>query len=143
MEKTKGFTLVELMVVVAIVAILAAIVVPSYSNYVTRGKVPDATSALAAKRVQMEQFFQDNRTYAGAPACDTDATTSQYFTFSCAAPADAVSYTLQAVGRNSMAGFTYTINQDNARTTTIAAPAPSGWIASSTSCWITKQGGTC
>ena len=72
MNKQSGFTLIELMIVVAIVGILATIAYPSYTDYVIRGRIPDATSGLAAKRVQMEQFFQDNRTYVGAPACAAD-----------------------------------------------------------------------
>ena len=84
MNKQSGFTLIELMIVVAIVGILATIAYPSYSDYVIRGRIPEATSALAAKRVQLEQFFQDNRTYVGAPACAADdATTSRFFNFSC------------------------------------------------------------
>ncbi len=143
MRFQKGFTLIEILTVVAIIGILTVIVVPSYQNYIYRGKVPDALSNLAARRVQMEQYYQDNRTYAGAPACDTDNSTSQYFTFSCPVAADIRSYTIQATGKGSMSGFTYTVDQDNAKTSSIVSPAPSGWISSSTSCWILKQGGGC
>ena len=143
MRLQKGFTLIELLTVVAIIGILAVIVVPSYQSYIYRGKVPDALSNLAAKRVQMEQFYQDNRTYVGAQACNTDTSTSQYFNFSCPAAPDSRSYTVQATGKVSMSGFTYTINHDNAKTSSIVAPAPSGWIGSSASCWIIKQGGGC
>jgi type IV pilus assembly protein PilE len=143
MKSQNGFTLVELMIVVVIVSILAAIAMPAYNNYTIRGKIPDATSNLAAKRVQMEQYFQDNHTYVGAPACNNDTTSSQYFTFSCdPALLTATTYTIQAAGSGAMTGFTYTIDQDNAKQTTAA---PSGWAAASmpTNCWITKQGGAC
>ena len=53
----RGFTLIELMVVVAIVAILAVVAMPAYTDYIVRGKIPDATSRLSAMQVQMEQFF--------------------------------------------------------------------------------------
>lgn len=139
---SQGFTLIEVMITVVIIGILAAVALPQYKNYVTRGKIPDATSALAAKQVRLEQFYQDNRTYVGAADCSSDTATSQFFTFSCSA-SSASAYTLRAVGKDSMAGFTYTVNQSSTKTSTIVSPASSSWIASSASCWITKTGGIC
>ena len=66
-----GFTLIEVMITVAIVAILAAVAVPSYSAYVTRGHLADAASGLAATRAQMERHYQDNRSYATVGAFTT------------------------------------------------------------------------
>ena len=138
MKLPKGFSLIEVMITVAIVAILAAVAVPSYTDYVTRGKIPDATAGLATKRVQAEQFFQDNRTYVAAPACASDTTSSKYFTFLGACTATA--FTITATGKSSMAGFAYTINETDTKTSTITK---TGWTGSSTSCWITAKGGTC
>jgi type IV pilus assembly protein PilE len=138
----RGFTLIELMIAVGIVSILAAVAVPQYKDYVTRGRIPDATNSLATRAVQSEQFFQDNRTYANTasannPGCvaDTSGTT---FNLSCTS-ATATAYVIQAVGKNTMAGFTYTINQAGAKATTAV---PSGWTTNS-SCWVTKKEGTC
>ncbi|TXI19757.1 MAG: prepilin-type N-terminal cleavage/methylation domain-containing protein [Roseateles sp.] len=135
----RGFTLIELMITVAIIAILAAVAVPQYTDYVTRGRVPDATSGLSSKQVQLEQFFQDNRTYAGAPACGNDTTTSANFTFACSA-ANASGYTLTATGRNAMSGFSYSVNQAGSKSSTVTGV--SGWSGSS-NCWVTKKGGVC
>ncbi len=63
MQKAKGFTLIELMIVVAIIGILSMIGIPAYNDYVTRGKLVDATSKLADMRIQLEQYYQDNRNY--------------------------------------------------------------------------------
>lgn len=138
MKTSAGFTLIELMIVVAIVAILGAISLPAYTDYVIRGKIPDATSNLAAKRVQLEQFFQDNRTYVGAAACNSDTTSSQFFDFSCTVQT-ATSYTVQALGKATMAGFTYTIDHNNLKVT---VAVPTGWTTNAT-CWVTKKGGAC
>jgi type IV pilus assembly protein PilE len=148
MKRTLGFTLIELMIVVAIVGILATIALPAYTDYITRSRIPDATSALAAKRVQMEQFFQDNRRYDqdasgnANPACAADATTSRYFNFSCNPAATQTTYTLEAVGKNEMAGFGYTISQANARTSNITRG--NGWVnPNPNTCWATRKGGDC
>ena len=138
-----GFTLIELMIAVVIVAILSAIAIPNYSAYVTRGNITDATSRLGTKQVQMEQFFQDNRTYVAGPGCTADTTSGKYFDFSCTgggAPS-ATAFTLSAVGKGGMLGFTFTINQSGTKTT---AAVPTGWSTPSpNTCWVTKKGGVC
>ncbi len=144
MKKSSGFTLIEILIVVVIIGILAAIAMPNYTDYLIRGKVPDAASGLSNKVVAMEQFFQDNRTYAGGPGCTADTTTSKFFDFDCSAAATVNTFTLRATGKTSMAGFIYTVNQAGAKTTVIAAPAPSNWRTAATqACWLTAQGGAC
>ena len=64
----KGFTLIEVMIVVAIVAVLAAIALPNYADYIKRGKIIEATSALSDLRTRYEQWYLDNRTYVGGCA---------------------------------------------------------------------------
>lgn len=140
----RGFTLIEVMITVAIVAILSMIAIPAYRDYVVRGNVPEATSRLATKQVQMEQWFQDNRTYVGGPGCTTDTTTSKYFDFSCtgAGAAAPTTYVISADGKGSMTGFKYTIDQSGGKTSTFTAAT--GWTAPSpNNCWATRKGGQC
>lgn len=134
-----GFTLVEMVAVVAMVGILATIALPSYQDYTTRARIPDATSTLSAKRVQIEQYYQDSRTYSAAPACQLDTGSSQYFDFSCTA-ADDTSFTLRAVGKGAMTGFTYTIDESSLKKT---VNVPVGWDMPPTDCWVTNKRGKC
>jgi type IV pilus assembly protein PilE len=118
----KGFTLIEVLVVVAIIGILSAVAIPSYNDYVVRGKLPEATGALADARVRMEQAYSDNRTYAGGGTggCGVTLTSTEYFTLTCAPGAGGQSYliTATAVAGKGVDGFAYTINNQNIRTTT-------------------------
>lgn len=141
MKRQSGFTLVEVMVAVVIAAILASVALPAYTNYVRRGKISEATSSLASLRVVMEQYYQDNRTYMNGGACGATmpaAPAVQHFTFACAGTA--TTYTLTATGIGGMAGFSYTLNEANAKASAVAGVA--GW-AGNNACWVTKQGGAC
>jgi type IV pilus assembly protein PilE len=141
MKTQNGFSLIELMVVVVIIGILAAIAIPIYSDYVIRSRFVDATTGLANRRVQMEQYFQDFRTYVNAPACADGG--SQFYTFSCPV-ATLTTFTLQAEGRDpgAMAGFTFTVDQTGARATVVSADRiTNGWAAAG--CWIRSKRGEC
>ena len=156
MQRPTGFTLIEVMVTVAIIAILAAIAIPNYSDYVRRGKLQEATSNLLAMRTKMEQYFQDNRSYTtpGAPVlapCTAGSSvpipTLKYFTITCPATANpATTYTIQADGTDpTLVGLTFTINEGNVRATTVTPGSPmdqAGYTANA-NCWTIRKGGQC
>ena len=142
MARASGFTLVELMITVAIVAILARMAYPSYVDYITRGKLANVTNMLAGIRAQMEQYYQDNRTYAAVgtftPPCQAISAVAE-FSLVCNIAANGNGYAMIATGSGTTAGFTYTVNEANVQATTAA---PAGWNTSTT-CWVTKRGQSC
>lgn len=140
MRAARGFTLIELMITVAVVAILSAVAYPSYRDYVLRGKITEAHSSLSELRLRAEKWFADNRTYIGFNQTINGA---RYFTYNCSEatnPISATSFKCFARGTGDMAGFVYTIDQSNVRTSTFTGLP--GWN-NSTTCWATKKGEAC
>ena len=151
---TAGFTLIELMITVAIVGILAAVAMPSYKNYVRRGQQPEAFNALSDYRTKMEQYYQDNRNYgsaankcadgATASSWNTFPTSLKYFTYTCAAntatgDSTQQSYTVTATGNTGtlVANDVYTIDQSGNRATTKfkgGSVTAACWLTSSATC---------
>jgi type IV pilus assembly protein PilE len=130
-----GFTLIELMITVAIAGLLAAVALPSYSAYITRSRVPVALEGLSNYATRMEQRFQDVGNYANAAvtACAVALPTAAHFTLTCTLSGSGTGFTATATGAGAMAGHTYTIDHQGTRVTTAH---PRGTPA--TNCWTTK-----
>lgn len=147
-RRLAGFTLIEMLIVIAVLGILAAIAVPQYTEFVRRSRIVDATSAMNDFRTRMEQFYQDNRTYANAGACGVDPASagSTAFTLVCGGPTNA-GYTLNATGNaaQGMTGFQYrlVVAAGGVTRSTVAVPATWTPLPSPNTCWQVRKGGYC
>jgi type IV pilus assembly protein PilE len=131
----RGFTLIEMMITVALIGILSAVALPQYRDYVTRGRLTEVFSALAAVQPAAEQYWSNGRTYVGF---DRMPPNSVNFTYSLTT-ATVSAYMVTATGVGQSAGFAYTIDQSGARATTAS---PAGW-GTNTTCWVDHKGGAC
>lgn len=126
MNRMKGFTLLELMIVVAIVGILTAVAYPSYQNYVQQARRADAQADLMQLAQWMERQFTVNGTYRNASGAaptlpftksPSDGNDS-YYGLTVATP-DASSFTLTATASGAQVGDScgnMTLNQTGAKT---------------------------
>ena len=160
MQHTKGFTLIELMVTIMVIAILAAIALPSYNDYVLRSKFAEATGNLADLRVKMEQSYADNRRYndpvAGVGTCGITggnapaAADARYFTYTCASTTpNAIGdqqfvLTATGVAAQGLGGLSFTVDQANTKATVVTAGsdmASKGYAGAA--CWVRKKPSVC
>ena len=121
-----GFSLIEVMVVVAIIGIIATIALPAYQEYVIKSRREAGKSCLMQAAQQAERFYTTNLTYAGLPgAFACDSSTAPFYAVT-SANAGAKTYTLSAAPQGSHADAkcgTLSVNQAGAR-----SPATAG-------CW--------
>ena len=138
----RGFTLLEVAIVLGVVAVLAAVALPSYDAHVKRGRILDAVTKLAHARARMDDYFLDQRAYVdGAGQCGVAAASgsTDYFSLRCEATATTYLYTATGLAAKGMGAFVYTIDQSGARTT---VSVPTGW-SRTPDCWTIRQDGFC
>lgn len=118
-KREHGFSLIELMVVVAIIGLLASIALPSYQESIRKTKRGDAKAVLMQNAQFLERFFTQTNSYLDGGANPTLPTppadgAAKYYDFSLSGTNTATAYTLQASPKGEMAGDacgTLTLNQ--------------------------------
>tara|TARA_R110001583_G_scaffold173287_1_gene327190 strand:- start:35212 stop:35631 length:420 start_codon:yes stop_codon:yes gene_type:complete len=126
LKSQQGFTLIELMIVIAIIAILTAIALPSYQDSVRKARRGDVQGAMLEMSNFMEREFTETNSYAGVTIAATGVT-SDYYTFTTPIPnLTATSYTLTAVPQGGQAN-------DSCGTLTLSQTGVKG--ADTTGCW--------
>jgi type IV pilus assembly protein PilE len=148
-KRNRGFTLIELMIAVAIVAILAAVALPAYNQYVFRSRIPAGLDALSAFQTRMEQRYQDVGYYANTvvtggvsgpgTTCALASTSVSNFTVTCAlgTGTDPQHYTATATGSGPVTGVSFSVDDQGTRKT---LTHPKGVPAQN--CW-SLRGGSC
>lgn len=139
-KRQAGFSLIELMIVVAIIGVLTAFALPAYSSYMLRTRLTEAFTGLASIQPRMEQHWANTRTYAGFDELTPRQlpADSEHFTFELT-EASAGAYLVTATGQGAAEGFAYTIDQNGNRVTTAV---PDDWTGSD-NCWVDRKEGTC
>lgn len=119
----RGFSIIELMIVLVIVAILLAFAIPSYVDYVRKGNRGDAQQALMNWSVNQEIWRSNHTSYAAV--ADLPAPTADKYTFSTVGTPNAAGFTIQAAAtgdqvndkaRDGSSCATLTLNQNGAKT---------------------------
>ncbi|MFQ5470774.1 MAG: type IV pilin protein [Gammaproteobacteria bacterium] len=138
--KNNGFTLLELVIVIVIIAIIASIAYPTYSNFTRKGKLAEGTAKLSELRVQLERYYQDNRTYHSAPnTCGIPDGNGTYFSYTCTTTSPITfTWTASSLGNQGLGSagtFVYSIDQDGAMAT-----LKFNGSSSNSTCWELDQG---
>jgi type IV pilus assembly protein PilE len=135
-SRQRAFTLIEMMIVAAVIAILAAIALPSYNSYIVKSEIRTSQSDLLALSLNFENRYQRTLSY---PIIDPNATADLKREFTGWSPSainfdysltvnTASTYTLQATGKNRQDGCVITLSHDNVRVLAGCKYADGDWL---------------
>jgi type IV pilus assembly protein PilE len=132
LRRAQGFTLIEMMIVAAVVAILAAIALPSYNSYIIKSEIRTAQSDLLALSLNFENRYQRTLSYPTVTLPLTEefkgwSPSATNFTYSLTVNT-ASAYTLKATGINRQSGCSIIISHENERTLSGCKYADGNWL---------------
>ena len=137
-QKNSGFTLIELMITIVIIAILAAIALPSYQNYIKRTNIKAAQTDLVSLSLVFENYYQRNLSYPNQDYSNTSelsvfpqwsASKTDIFEFSSKKVDSGKGYELIATAKDSsnLVGCVLKITNTNSRTATTSCDGRTTW----------------
>lgn len=138
-KKNSGFTLIELMIAVAIISIIAAIAIPSYNDSVRKTKRTDAKAALAKAATLQERYYTENNGYTnditdvGGSASEEGYYTLSSDTSACASSCFVLTATVNAGGEQALDETCWTFTLDH--TGRKASATKAGVANASKTCW--------
>jgi type IV pilus assembly protein PilE len=143
--QSQGFTIIELVIVMAIIGLLAGIAMPAFQDYTQQGRIAEAASLLTHSATQLENHYLETRQYGDvAGNCPPVTTSTEYFDIACSLPnGNNQQYNLTATSTGKLSQtktITLSLNEQGTRSTEllVGTNPPKQFP-----CWLLSSTGVC